>query len=584
MDLKEFSRSEYRTMEGFSYIGNGELGGKGKGLLLIKEMLQQAFPTGEYKGIKVDIPQMVILRTDNFDKFMAENNLYEVALNSTDDAYIAHEFQKGSLPVEIVGDLMNIVSSIRKPLAVRSSAMLEDSLHEPFAGVYETKMIPNRSLDANTRFQQLTEGIKFVYSTLFFYKAKQYFKAIRKDIRTEKMAVIIQEVVGERYGDHFYPTIAGVIRSLNFYPTGNAEPKDGVIQLAFGLGKSIVDGGRSWCYSPKYPAAPPPYNSIRDMMTNTQNKFWAINMGQIANYDPTNETEYLVHLEMSEAEKEGNLTHIVSTVSVDDSIIPGLSVEGPRLVNFAPILQYDTLPLNDLVKEILQKAEETIGEKVEIEFAVRLYNGRSEVSYLSGPAQDEHPQFGFLQVRPLAVSTKPVDIDESSIDSGSLLVQPDRALGNGETEEIRDIVFLKPEDFNIANSRQIAGEIDGFNDTLLNEGKPYLLMGFGRWGTSDPWLGIPIVWSQISGVKVIVETTLPSLNSDFSQGSHFFHNVFSSGVFYFSVFDNQNNKIDWEWLKSRKTVGESKHVRHVELQSPLKIKVDGRTGRGVIIK
>lgn len=584
MDFTQFKRSDFKPMQGFSFIGEGELGGKAKGLALMKQMLDEAFPTGEYQGIRVDIPQMVVLRTDVFDKFMADNNLYEIALNTNDDAQIALEFQRGSLPVEIVGDLMNLITSIRKPLAIRSSALLEDSLHEPFAGVYETKMIPNRSNDVNTRFKQLTEGIKFVYSTLFFYKARQYFKAIRKDIKSEKMAVIIQEVVGNRYDDYFYPTIAGVIRSLNFYPTGNAETKDGVVQLAFGLGKSIVDGGRSWCYSPRYPSAPPPYNSIRDMLENTQTKYWAINMGQILDYDPTVETEYLTHQEISTAEKTGNLDKVVSTVSVDDAINPGLSVEGPRLINFAPILQYDAFPLNELVKIILQKAEEKTGEKVEIEFAMRLPNGSSQAVYLSTAQTDDKPHFGFLQVRPLAVSSGIVDIDESAYKPEDMLISPDRAMGNGETDKIRDIVYLKPEDFNVANSREIAGEIDKINDTLLNEGKPYLLMGFGRWGTSDPWLGIPIVWSQISGVKVMVETTLPSLNSDFSQGSHFFHNVFSSGVFYFSVYNNQESKVDWEWLKNQKIINETKHVRHIELSQPLKVKVDGRTGKGVILK
>ena len=584
MDFTEFQRREFMPMQGLSFIGSGELGGKAKGLAQMKEMLDETFAGGEFEGIRVDIPQMVVIRTDIFDKFMEENNLYETALNSSDDAFIAHEFQKGNLSVEIVGDLMNLISSIRKPLAVRSTALLEDSLHEPFAGVYESKMIPNRSNDVRTRFNQLTEAIKFVYSTLFFYKAKQYFKAIRKDIRTEKMAVIIQEVVGQRYDDYFYPTIAGVIRSLNFYPTGNAEPEDGVVQLALGMGKSIVDGGKSWCYSPRYPSSPPPYNSIKDMLDNTQTRFWAINMGMVLNYDPTAETEFMVQLDISEAEKAGNLDQLASTVSVDDSINPGLSVNGPRLLNFAPILQYNSLPLNELVKKILVNAEKSMGERVEIEFAMRLPNGSNSQSYLSGAVADEKPHFGFLQVRPLAVSSGIVDIDEDSIKKEDMLIAPDRAMGNGETEEIKDIVFLKPEVFNIANSREMAREIDGINDTLLNEGNPYLLMGFGRWGTSDEWLGIPIVWSQISGVKVIVETTLPTLNSDFSQGSHFFHNVFSSGVFYFSVHDNQESKIDWDWLKKQTIKNETKHVCHVELSKSLTVKVDGRSGKGVILK
>ncbi len=584
MDLKEFQRNEVKPIEGFSFIGTGELGGKAKGLLLMKEMLEEAFPSGEYKDIKVDIPCMVVIRTDIFDKFMEANNLYEAALNSTDDYYLAMEFQKGSLPVEIVGDLMNLTNSIHKPLAVRSSALLEDSLHEPFAGVYETKLIPNKATDSNIRFNQLAEAIKFVYSTLFFYKAKQYFKAIRKDIKTEKMAVIIQEVVGDRYDNFFYPTLSGVIRSLNFYPTGNATPENGIVQLALGLGKTIVDGGKSWCYSPRFPASPPPYNNIKDMLKNTQTQFWAINMGSQIDYDPTKETEYLSFLDLSEAEKAGNLEYLASTVSVDDVLSPGISNQGPRLINFAPILQYDTLPINNLIKKLLLKAEAKIGEKVEIEFAMRLQNDNNPKSYLDNSEADDHTHFGFLQVRPLAVSTKVVNIDKKIFDKKNLLVQPDRALGNGESDNIVDIIYVKPEVFDISHSREIAEEIDMLNESLLNREKPYLLLGFGRWGTSDTWLGIPVVWSQISGAKVIVESTLPQLNADFSQGSHFFHNVFSSGVFYFSVHDNQDKKIDWKWLKKQKTGQETKYVRHIELSSPLNIKVDGRIGKGIILK
>lgn len=585
MDFKEFSRDMFKPMQGFSFIGNGELGGKAKGLALMKEMLEEAFPKGEYHGIKVDVPQMVVIKTDVFDSFMQNNNLYEVALASNDDAYIAHEFQKGSLPVEIVGDLMNLITSIRKPLAIRSSALLEDSLHEPFAGVYETKMVPNRSTDAVVRFNQLTEGIKFVYSTLFFQKAKQYFKAIHKDIKIEKMSVIIQEVVGDRYDDYFYPTLSGVIRSLNFYPSGNAKPENGVVQLALGLGKTIVEGSKTWCYSPRFPASPPPFNNIGDMLENTQNNFWAVNMGNIIDYDPTQETEFLSHLELSEAEKAGNLKHLASTVSSeDDTISPGVTNYGARLLNFAPILQYDTLPLNNLIKKILLKAEEKIGEKVEIEFALSIPNDQGFYFSQAEADGDMRPHFGFLQVRPLAVSVKEVNLNEKDFDKKNLLVHPDRALGNGQTDGIKDIVFVVPETFDVSLSRAIAGEIDMINETLIDKQRPYVLIGFGRWGTADEWLGIPVSWSQISGAKAIVETTLPNLQPDFSQGSHFFHNVFSSGVFYFSVHHNQENKIDWKWLNKQKTVTQTKHVRHIELASPLMIKVDGRQGKGVIIK
>jgi hypothetical protein len=574
MDFKEYQRDISQPWSGFSYIGNGELGGKAKGLFLMKEMLEAHFPQREFAGIVVDIPQMIVIKTDIFEQFMKDNNLYDVALNSIDDDYIAHEFQKGSLPVGIVGDLMQLITKINRPLAIRSSALLEDSLHEPFAGVYETKMIPNKILEATVRFNQLTEGIKFVYSTLYFKKAKQYFKAIRKDIRDEKMAVIIQEIVGDRYGDNFYPTVSGVIRSLNFYPIGLAKTENGVVQLALGLGKTIVEGGKTWCYSPRYPDSPPPYNNVNDLLENTQTKFWAVNMGQITEYDPTRETEYLVHLELDDAEKADNLSNVASTLSnQDDRINPGIAEAGARIINFAPILQCKYIELNDVIKRILLLTEEKLGEKVEIEFAVKIDRNSKE-----------KPYFAFLQVRPLAVSNNIIEITKNDFDKKSYLIKPDIAMGNGESDTIVDIIYVKPDAFNPQNSREIAEEIEAINEVLLDQGRQYLLIGFGRWGTSDPWLGIPVTWSQISGVKAIVETTLPQLQSDFSQGSHFFHNVFSSGVFYFHVQQEQEAKINWKWLYKQNIVTDSKYVCHIRTDQALTIKVDGRSGEGVILK
>ncbi len=574
MDFKEYQRDISQSKSGFTYIGNGELGGKAKGLFLMKEMLEAHFPKGEFAGMVVDIPQMTVIKTDIFDQFMKDNNLYDVALNSNDDDYIAHEFQKGSLPVGIVGDLMQLITKINSPLAIRSSALLEDSLHEPFAGVYETKMIPNKNLEATVRFNQLAEGIKFVYSTLYFKKAKQYFKAIRKDIRDEKMAVIIQEIVGERYGDHFYPTVSGVIRSLNFYPTGLAKTENGVVQLALGLGKTIVEGGKTWCYSPRFPDSPPPYNNVNDLLENTQTSFWAVNMGKITEYDPTQETEYLIYLDLEEAEKAGNLNNVASTLSCeDDRINPGIAGAGARVINFAPILQCTSIDLNDVIKRILLLTEEKLGERVEIEFAVNIDQNN-----------DNKPYFGFLQVRPLAVSNNEVNITKNDFDKKSYLVKPDVAMGNGEADNVVDIVYVKPDIFNPLNSREIADEIEAINEVLLEQDRRYLLIGFGRWGTSDPWLGIPVNWSQISGVKAIVEATLPQLQSDFSQGSHFFHNVFSSGVFYFHVHQDQEARINWKWLYKQAVITDAKYVCHVRTEKALTIKVDGRSGEGVILK
>jgi hypothetical protein len=556
----------------FRVIGDGQIGGKAHGLARMHEVIVRKYPQGEYEGIQVDIPNLTVLGSDVFERFMDRNRLWDAALEIDDDVSVGLLFQKAMLPEEVVGDLMNLVTDMHTPLAVRSSALLEDSLEEPFAGVYESKMIPNRSFDVQIRFRQLVEAIKFVYSSMFCRKARSYFKVIGRDIRSERMAVIIQEMIGQRYDDFYYPTLAGVIRSLNFYPTGNATPENGVVQLALGFGKTIVDGGKAWCYSPRYPSAPPPYNTLRELLRNTQTEFWAVNMGRTVEYDPTRETEYLVKLELDEAEKTGNLDSLASTYDNEsDRIYTGIYGKGPRLINFAPILQANEIALNPLVTSLMLAAEECLGEKVEIEFALN-YNLSREIK----------PRLGFLQVRPLAVSTGVIDLGTPPADR--IVVLPDHTMGNGISDEVRDIVFVKRESFDAAKTRQIASEMDGINDALVTAGRKYLLFGFGRWGSSDPWLGIPVNWSQISGARAIVEATLPQMNPDFSQGSHFFHNMFSHGVFYLSVKSDTGKKIDWNWLESQSPITETKYLRHIRLSKPLSIRVDGRIGKGWVTR
>jgi hypothetical protein len=553
----------------FQVIGDGGIGGKAHGLARMHEILQKTFPKG-FEGIRVDIPQMTVLGSGVFERFMERNKLWEKALEASDDTIVALLFQKASLPEEVVGDLLSLISRMHTPLAVRSSALLEDSLNEPFAGVYESKMIPNRSFDSQMRFRQLAEAIKFVYASMFQRKARSYFKVIGRDVRSERMAVIIQEMVGERYEDYYYPSIAGVIRSLNFYPTGNALPENGVVQLALGFGKTIVDGGKAWCYSPKYPAAPPPYNTLRELLLNTQTKYWAVNMGAVTEYDPTRETEYLTQHDIDEAEPMGGLDEIASTYDVEsDRIVTGIYGRGPRLLNFAPILHGAGLPLNALISRLLLLAEERLGARVEIEFALN-YN----------PAREVPPRLGFLQVRPLAISAETVDLGK--VPGSRTVVLPDHTMGNGAASGIEDIVFLKREAFQASETRQIAGEMDSINDALVDSGRKYLLIGFGRWGSSDPWLGVPVSWSQISGARAIVEATLPEMSPDFSQGAHFFHNMFSHGVFYLSVQSEGAKKIDWEWIEAQRTIMETRHVRHVRVREPLSIRVDGRIAQGVV--
>lgn len=505
---------------------------------------------------------------------MHQNDLYDTGLSNIPDDRIAHAFQNAELPVELLGDLRTLISKVHSPLAIRSSSLLEDAIYEPFAGVYVTKMIPNNQPDTDTRFQKLVEAIKFVYSSVFFKDAKSYIGATKQSIENEKMAVIIQEVVGKRHWDRFYPHISGVARSYNFYPTGHANPEDGVVDLALGLGKTIVDGDRSWTYSPAFPKAVPPYNSIGDLLKETQTEFWTINMGRPPEYDPIKETEYMMKGNLKDAELDGTLDFLASTYVPDrDRISPGIGAKGPRLLNFAPILVNTQIPLNNLIKTLLKLCEDAVGTAVEIEFAITLDN-RTGL-----PAR-----FGFLQVRPMVVSDEKVDVSMDELIGDNILAASENVLGNGIIDGIQDVVYVKPESFSAQNSPHIAMELENLNRKFISSGNPYLLIGFGRWGSSDPWLGINVNWGQISGAKVIVEATLPDMNVELSQGSHFFHNITSLKISYFSVHHEGKYKIKWGWLDRQNVVTEMNYVKHVKLESPLKIKVDGRSGRGVILK
>jgi pyruvate phosphate dikinase-like enzyme len=570
--IPRFGRDFLGSGERFSRIGQGALGGKAEGLIFIEEFLASGLEPSAYPGMEVGIPRLAVVATDLFDTFMERNRLWEPALSGESDRQIAHSFQRAELPVELVGDLRALVEQIREPLAVRSSSLLEDALYQPFAGVYATKMIPNNPLDADTRFRKLVEAVKLVCASTFFARAKDYIRATGRSPREEKMAVIIQEVVGSRRRDVFYPDVSGVARSFNFYPAGQALPEEGVVSLALGLGKTIVDGGITWTYSPARPQAPPPYNSVRDLLEQSQTEFWAVNMGPPPPYDPLAETEYLVKSSLARAEEDGSLGRIASTyLAESDRLVVGTGPRGPRVLNFAPLLTLDEWAFNRLVRELLRLAEEALGEKVEIEFAMRFPSHRGEPIRL-----------GFLQVRPMAVSNQSVTIEPGETAGEDLLALSRKAMGNGRDDSIRDIVYVIPERFDPLQSRAVASELEAVNRDLLDEGRPYLLIGFGRWGSQDPSLGIPVEWGQIAGARAIVESTLPSINVEPSQGSHFFHNLSSFRVAYFTVGHEEAPGIDWAWLAGLASRRESRFVRHVRLEAPLQVAVDGRSRLGVI--
>ncbi len=575
-ELKIFDSNSFGQDDSNYFIGSGSIGGKAQGLVSITEMLSNKFNISEFSQFDVLVPKFIVIKTDIFDSFMKQNKLYDVAFSDSTDERIAHEFQNAKLPFEILGDLKTISNKSHNPLAIRSSSMLEDAMYEPFAGIYATKMIPNNQHDSDVRFKKLVEAIKYVFSSTYFKAAKDYIKATKHRIEDEKMALIIQEVVGKRKSERFYPEVSGVARSYNFYPMGRAKHEDGVVNLALGLGKTIVDGGISWTYTPSYPKLQPPYSSISDLLKNSQLKFWSINMGKPPTYDPSKETEYLFQDDLLVAEQDESLSKVASTVDNHSGrLVIGTGPDGARVITFAPLLQFYDIPINNLIKRLLKISEEQLKAPVEIEFAVNFAEKNNP--------KEKH-QFGFLQVRPMVVSNEEVEIDEAEFENSDVLVASENVLGNGIIENISDIVFVNPETFESSLTRKIATELTRINVKLTQSGTPYLLIGFGRWGSSDPWLGIPVDWSNISNAKVIVEATLENMNVDLSQGSHFFHNLTSFNVGYFSVPIGGIYLIDWHWLESCEYEEKTDLVSHVKLKKPLTIKIDGKNGRGVIKK
>ncbi len=571
--VPHFERNFLAAKDNFMWLGQGSFGGKASGLAFIESIIKDKIDPNEFSEIEVKIPKLVVLRTSIFDLFMERNKLFELAFSDANDEEIIQGFLQSDLPVEILGDLRGMIENVHVPLAVRSSSMMEDSKFEPFAGIYATKMISNNAPENDLRFHKLTEAIKFVFASTYLKASKDYFKATSHNIQNEKMAVIIQEVVGQKFNDRFYPNISGVARSFNYYPTGRSKPEQGVVNLALGLGKTIVDGGISWTYSPAFPKAIPPFADPMDMLKNTQLKFWAINMSHFIEYDPTKETEYMIEAELKDADYDDTLKYITSTYDPSsERFVMGYSVNGPRCINFSQLLTMNEFKFNSLITKLLNVCQEAQESPVEIEFAA------------SFDKNEKKMRFGFLQVRPMVVSSEKVDLLDEELVGDNVLIASKRTMGNGIVDNIYDVVFVNPDTFDKKDTQLIASEIDSFNKELVNEGAPYLLIGFGRWGSSDPWLGIPVEWGQIGGTKSIVESTLFGINVDLSQGSHFFHNLTSFNVSYFSVNFDGDFKIDWDWLNAQEVVRQTKFIKRVKLNLPLQIKIDGKTCRGVIKK
>lgn len=569
-----FSRAFLAGEQRISRLGDGALGGKAASLVRSERRILSLLGPDEASSFSVSIPRAVVLTTELFSAFMDGGGLWDLALSDLPDDRIAMAFQQAELPALWVGDLRSLAREVHAPLAIRSSSLLEDALAHPFAGVYGTKMIPNVAPSADVRFARMAEAIKFIWASTFFRAPKAYARSICRDVRDERMAVLVQEIAGSRRGDRFYPTLSAVARSWNWYPAPPARPEEGVLSLALGLGKTIVDGGVSWTVSPAYPRRPMPFGSTSEMLSGTQNRFYAVHMGAPPPHDPIAEDEHLVQPDLADAEYDDSLAMLASTYDGrSDRLFPGTGRQGPRVLDFAPLLGSGGPPLVPLVRRLLALSEAEMGGPVEIEFAVDL-----------DPRAKAPARLSFLQVRLMAALGEAVDVDFEALSAPGILLATDRALGNGVCCDIRDVVYVARDTFDRAATPAIAAEVEALNLALTAEGRPYMLIGFGRWGSSDPWLGIPVDWSRICGAKVVVEASLRDMNPDPSQGSHFFQNLIAFHVLYLTLGRSGTATLDWDWLERQPVTGGGRFVRHVRLESPLQVRADGRTARAVVLR
>ncbi len=564
-----FERTSLASHLEISRIGKGALGGKARGLSFLAKLVSKYISEDMFPNLRITIPRTLVISTDIFESFLAQNSLPTEELFDLPDERIALKFMSASLPATVLGDLRSFIHNTRKPLVVRSSGVLEDSLLQSFAGIYDSILLPNESWETDFRFQDVCNAVKFVYASTFFEKARTYIKSTPKNIGDEKMAVIIQEVVGQKHETFFYPAISGVAKSYNYYPSGGCKQEDGIVYLALGLGKAIVDGGCTFGFCPESPTVPL-YGTPKDFMRYAQRKFYALNLKSVYRIVERNEETSYSILGVDDARRHGILEKIASTyVRQDDSLYPGIYEGGSLVIDFGPITQYDAIPLAKALKLLLRISEITLGYPVEIEFAVNLSLTDSEKSELV-----------ILQIRSMVPPGKTSDIHIDEFNEKTDLVYSENALGNGIFDTIQDIIFVKPS-FDMSNSAEVVGQVRSLNLKLMEEKKPYLLIGPGRWGSADHWLGIPVIWSDIAGVKIIIETPFKERAIDPSQGSHFFHDLISSQVGYIITKEDKGN-IKMEWLDSLPMVEEMPDIKHVRLTNPIEVRIDGKQGKAMI--
>jgi len=581
----DFQPEHFRaSAEFFVRFGLGPLGGKARGLVFIRHLLRNCDAARRFPEARVLVPSTLVLATDVFDQFLRENELASFAIHCEDDAELLERFLAADLPRSLRRALGTFLQEVEFPLAVRSSSMLEDTQYHPFTGVYETFMLTNRHEDFAVRMAELTEAIQRVYASTFSQRAKAYIRATPFRLEEEKMAVIIQQVVGVEHDGRYYPDFAGVVRSCNFYPLGPMQPSDGIATVALGLGRTVADGLKSLAFCPRYPRHVIQFSSVEDILRNAQTEFLAIDLGskgrkpqpELRAQAGGDGIERLLEraYSLQEAEADGTLQWVASTYSRDNDVISdGMSRPGPRVVTFAPVLKHGAFPLAEMLDFLQELGERALGRPVEIEFAACVGRG------------GEPGEMGFLQMRPLVCEREIEGMVLEPVADEQILCRSTKALGNGRIEGIHDVVAVDYESFHRSQSREVAEAVGRLNARLLSSQTPYVLIGVGRWGSKDPWLGIPVDWEQVSGARVIVEAGFRDLRVTPSQGSHFFQNLTAFQVAYFTVNpDFGEGVVDWEWLAAQPALEESGPVRHLRFRSPLKVAVSGSRGEGVIVK
>ncbi|MBD3867806.1 MAG: histidine kinase [Acidobacteria bacterium] len=580
----DFKRENYDASAQFYRIGGGSLGGKARGLAFINHLLAEFKAADRFPGVTITVPDTVVLGSDVFDTFLDRNNLRDFAISCDDQDEIMETFHRSPFPEDTLLDLATYLKAADYPLAVRSSSLLEDSQYQPFAGVYETYMLPNRGTDLNHRLEQLVSAIKRVYASTYSIHTKRYIKATPYRLEEEKMAVAIQRIIGDHHGSRFYPHFSGVARSHNYYPAEPCTTEDGVAAVALGLGETVVSGENCVRFSPRYPKHLMQFATTEDLLEHSQKTFWALELeedhisisGVPALSEGGPETNIrLAKFGLEQAEKDGTLASVGSTWSAENDVVyDGTSRPGMRMVTFAPILKHQLFPLAEILDYLLEIGKKGTSSPVEIEFAVNM-------NTVDGGSRE----FGFLQIRPLALAPEVEEVDVDSIPRSDQVCQSTSVLGHGLVEGIRDLVVVDYHRFDRSKSLPAARRVGQLNSMLVKEDRPYILIGVGRWGSADPWLGIPVAWDEISGVRVIVEAGFKDFKVTPSQGTHFFQNLSSCNVGYFTVNpDAGDGYIDWDWLSSTPAVDETDSVRHLRFEEPLLVGMNGKKSAGFICK